>query len=271
MAFAGALVPWSAGADVADTRPIVYLTFDDGPSADGVTDEILDLLAQYGAKATFFVTGQRVRHNGSKIPEIMYGGHAIGNHTYSHVNLRNTSSEEVVKELKAAGDEISRAGGPPLTCFRPPFGATDNRVNSISAELGMTPVAWSLDTRDWQPSVFSLEIFETLDRSRDGSVVLMHDGPAKRSKTLVALADWMAVAAHRYQFRALPECQSYGAGEQFALLDDQELDLNVEPETLQSLLLKLQSYRFVLQSEAAREETPVLGGVQQLTAKLDVR
>lgn len=270
MALASVLTTLPLAADGVDTRPTVYLTFDDGPSADDVTEEVLELLATYDARATFFVTGQRVRKNGSKIPVILYAGHAIGNHTFSHVNLTNSSSEEVVKELKSASQTVINAGGPPLTCFRPPFGSTDRRVNSIAAELGMVAVKWSLDTRDWDSLVHPATIYQTLDRSVDGSIVLMHDGPARRSRMLVALSDWMAVSAHRYQFKALPQCQPYGAGEQFASNDDQELDISVEPETLQSLLVKLRSYRFSLQTDTA-QRIPESNEQRQLTAKLDVQ
>lgn len=270
MALASAVTTLPVTADDADTRPIVYLTFDDGPSADNITEQVLELLAQHNAKATFFLTGQRVRKNGAKIPAILYAGHAIGNHTFSHVKLTDTSSDEIVKEFKSASQAVIDAGGPPLTCFRPPFGSTDQRVNSIAAELGMVAVKWSLDTRDWDSLVHLSTIYETLDRSSNGSIVLMHDGPARRGKTLMALSAWMAVSAHRYQFNALPDCQPYGSGEQFASYDEQELDLNVEPETLQSLLVKLRSYRFSLQSKTAHR-SPEINEQRQLSAKLDVK
>ena len=255
----------------SDERPVVYLTFDDGPSADEVTEEVLELLDQYGAKATFFVTGQRVRKNASKIPAILYAGHAIGNHTFNHVDLTNSSSEEIVSELKSAGQAVLEAGGPPLTCFRPPFGSTDSRVNSIAAELGMVAVKWTLDTRDWDSSEPLSTIYNTLDRSRNDSVVLMHDGPARRSKMLMALSGWMAVAAHKYEFKVLPDCRPYGSGEQFASYDDQELDINIEPETLQSLLLKLRSYRFSLLNDTARLVPGQVNDQHQLTARLELQ
>ena len=250
-----------------DKRPTVYLTFDDGPSADTVTADILKLLAQYDARATFFVTGQRTRKAASQIPEILYGGHAIGNHTHSHVRLVDSSSVEIVNELKLAGRAVTDAGGPPLTCFRPPFGATDTRVNSIAAELGMVPVRWTADTRDWDVLIQTSSIYDILDRSAHGSIVLMHDGPAYRGKTLQALSDWMAVAAHRYQFEALPECLPYGSG--FAANDDQEPDTLLEEETLDTLLAKLRSYRFSLQSETAAVETRGIDPQESLTARLD--
>ena len=252
-----------------DTRPTVYLTFDDGPSSDSVTTDILELLARYDAKATFFVTGQRARKVPSRIPEILYAGHAIGNHTDSHVHLVDSSSIEIVKELKAAGKAVTDAGGPQLTCFRPPFGATDNRVNSIALELGMVAIGWSADTRDWDSLIQTTAIYDILDRSSDGSIVLMHDGPTHRGKTLQALSDWMAVAAHRYQFQALPACLPYGASSQFAANDDQEPDSLLEKETLETLLAKIRSYRFSLQSETASVSPALIEPHKSVTARLD--
>lgn len=258
----------SAGAagDV-DTRPVVYLTFDDGPSADLVTEKVLALLARYDAQATFFVTGERTRKNGSKISSILYAGHAIGNHTDTHANLANSSSEVVEKEFRKASDAVLNAGGPPLTCFRPPFGATSPRVNAIAAKLGMVAVKWTLDTRDWEFSVQPSTIESTLDQSGNGSVVLMHDGPIRRNKTVAALSEWLAVSGHLYQFKSLPECHPYGSTALFASHDDQEPDLTLEPETLQSLLAKLRNYRFKLIADSSQQ---IDQHQSQLTARLDI-
>jgi len=121
--------------------------------------------------------------------------------------------------------------------------------------------------------VTSSSIYDILDRSSQGSIVLMHDGPAYRGKTLQALSDWMAVAAHRYKFEALPACLPYGAGFQFAANDDQEPDSLpdslVETETLETLLAKLRSYRFKLQSETAAVGPSVVEPEDSLTARLD--
>ena len=162
---------------------------------------------------------------------------------------------------------MTDAGGPPLTCFRPPFGATDSRVNSIALELGMVAIGWSADTRDWDSLIQTSAIYDILDQSSDGSIVLMHDGPAYRGKTLQALSDWMAVAAHRYQFQALPACLPYGAG--FAANDDQEPDSLLEKETLETLLAKIRSYRFSLQSETASRTPALIEPHQSVTARLD--
>ena len=283
--FQSAGVTYNTDTGDIDARPVVYLTFDDGPSADMVTDAVLQILAKHGATATFFVTGQRVRREPEKISEIVYAGHAIGNHTLNHSKLTQISDAEVVRELQTASEVILQAGGPPATCFRPPFGSTDSRVNRLAGELGLVPVGWSIDTRDWERSTSTTEIADALARTSDNSIVLMHDGPTYRGKTLLALSSWMETQAHRFQFRALPECSS--GGEVLQLADvkpaesspviakyqeprkhepvEQEAIAPVveTPKTIPQLLRKIRSYRFVLHEDGQRVD------LTQVTAKLN--
>ena len=112
-------------ADSNTQKPIVYLTFDDGPSGDNVTEHILDVLAEHNAKATFFVTGSRVRANPEKIARIIYDGHVLGNHTLNHSHLTTLSDQQIAEEFIMTSEYVFDAGGPGLNCFRAPFGATD--------------------------------------------------------------------------------------------------------------------------------------------------
>jgi len=247
-------------AESKDQRPVVYLTFDDGPSADSVTEDILALLAKYDAKATFFVTGERSQKSPEKIAAILYGGHSIGNHTYSHARLVGKSSEVVLGELQTANQAVANAGGPPLTCYRPPFGLIDIQANVVAESLGLTPVKWTLDTRDWHPDVTFESVYHTLNQSRDESVVLMHDGPVRREKTTYAFAAWMSVNADRYQFKALPACETYGPGVVQASVTEPES----RTQSISELLVKLRGYQLNL----LRAEIQ-LNRLNQLTANLE--
>ena len=270
----------------ADTRPVVYLTFDDGPSADRVTDAVLQILAKHDATATFFVTGERVRREPDKISEIVYAGHAIGNHTLNHAKLTEISDAAVMSELQIASEDILQAGAPPPSCFRPPFGSTDGRVNRLAAQLGLVPVGWSIDTRDWERSVSTFAISDALARTSEQSIVLMHDGPSHRGKMLFALSSWMEKQAHKFQFRALPECSSgarvllakaelteslpvitesqiYEPVEQKAIPVEVIAPVIETPKTIPQLLKKIRSYRFVLHVDGQRVD------LTQVTAKLN--
>lgn len=254
-----------AGGGFEARKPVVYLTFDDGPSADSSTDELLDVLARFGAEATFFVTGQRAAREPNKISAILYAGHAIGNHTHSHASLVNQSADSIESEFVRAGNAVSDAGGPPLTCYRPPFGRSNSTVRGVGTALGMTQVKWTIDTRDWEARTARDAIYRSLSRVKEGSIVLMHDGPSKRGKSIAALVDWLEANAHRYQFNALPQCKPYGVSEVFAGVDEQEIDLQIERENIQSLLDKLRSYRFSLQLDETSASSAYAG---QFTAQI---
>jgi len=255
-----------------DDRPVMYLTFDDGPSADSVTDEVLQVLSRYGAQATFFVTGRRVRQAREKLAEIVAAGHAIGNHTHSHNRLTLVSDEEVLAEFVRAREAILSAGGPPPRCFRPPFGSTNHRVNEIARGVGLVPVSWSVDTRDWQKTSSVSTIFQELSQASSESIVLMHDGPIRRSKTLQAFSDWMESASQIFQFHALPQCvggsyvQIAEARLKVAKSSNTTVESTPKTESLVSsiplLLEKIRRYKFTLQ----REER--LGDLSHLSATL---
>ncbi len=249
-------------------KPVVYLTFDDGPSADSATDDLLELLGRHGAHATFFVTGQRAKSAPGKIASILYAGHAIGNHSHTHAVLTGETIDGIKTEFKKASEAVLAAGGPPLTCYRAPFGLVNNAVLNVGRSLGMSLVKWSVDTRDWSPLVEQRLITRSLDAIEAGSVVLMHDGPTRRGKTVAALTEWLEVNASRYEFKALPECKPYGTSEVFANADEQEVDLPLEQESIQSLLEKLRSYRITLQVDEVEPDRAVPGFQERLSSNV---
>ncbi|MEM7260103.1 MAG: polysaccharide deacetylase family protein [Pseudomonadota bacterium] len=267
-ALAVGVVSTAVSQQSVDPRPVVYLTFDDGPSADHSTDELLDVLSRFGVTATFFVTGQRAEKEPDKISAILYGGHAIGNHTHSHVALVGETTSNIEREFTRANEAVLAAGGPPLTCYRPPFGLSDSEVARVGSSLGMAPVNWSVDTRDWQSDIDRYTITETLNEIADGAIVLMHDGPSKRAKTVAAVSEWLEVHAHEYRFEALPQCKPYGTSAVFAAVDEQEIELALEPEDIPSLLEKLRSYRFNLQIDGPEQERAALLYGDQLSSRV---
>jgi len=243
-----------AGTEKNNNKPVVYLTFDDGPSADDVTDRILAVLERYDAKATFFVTGARARANPEKIVRILAAGHGIGNHTHSHGNLTMLADQQVVNELNITNVYVRAAGGPRLSCFRPPFGNTDERVDGIANSLGLQSVGWTIDTRDWDPYMDKDYLAVQLEDSSHESVVLMHDGPKLRWRTLQVFKNWMEDSGHLYQFKALPEClRPLPAA--FAKLESTLPPYTREKvaETIPELLSKLRNYKITLQPEVVAQ------------------
>lgn len=123
------------------------LTFDDGPSTN--TPQLLDMLSEYGIPATFFLLGKQAERHPDLVRRILAEGHEVGNHSYSHPNLRMLSPERKMQEIGQT-DAILRSLGASPAFLRPPYGAYDNQTVAVAESLGLGIMLWSLDSRDWK-------------------------------------------------------------------------------------------------------------------------
>lgn len=159
----------------------IALTFDDGPNP-AWTPPLLDVLANYGVRATFFLVGAHVREEPALARRIVAAGHIIGNHSWSHPNLAFAPSSRIEEELLRTSRTLEQIAGIPVSFFRPPFGARRPMVLRIARDLGMTPVLWNAMTSDWSnPSAESIarRLMRSIDRAEhSGSAanVVLHDG-----------------------------------------------------------------------------------------------
>ncbi len=126
----------------------IALTYDDGPN-DPHTLRLLDVLAKYSVKATFFLIGRYVQQRPDIVREIVKAGHAIGNHTFTHPLLSFKRESEIRTELSTCSQAIADAIGEKPTLFRPPFGGRRPAVLRIARELGLEPVMWNVTGYDW--------------------------------------------------------------------------------------------------------------------------
>jgi peptidoglycan/xylan/chitin deacetylase (PgdA/CDA1 family) len=173
----------------------VALTFDDGPSA--YTSQVLDILDQHGVKATFFVVGRNAQLNPHLMRRAVESGHEIGNHTWSHTALTVLKKRAARRqEVEGATDVVRAAIGHKPLLFRPPYGAMRPGTNREVRELGMLPVVWSVDARDYDPRVTEKTLIARVTRAlRPGSIILLHDGGGDRAKTVKALPAILAAVA----------------------------------------------------------------------------
>ena len=159
------------------TREIV-LTFDDGPHPK-LTPKLLDTLAKHEIKAVFFVIGQNIATvEGRRIVErTQREGHMIGNHTYSHPNLRTRSAQQITDEIRRTHDLICECAGGACTLFRPPYGAANMTVSRVLRDAGYMQVLWNVDTMDWKYKKDAAWIGYgmTQIKAREDCIVLMHD------------------------------------------------------------------------------------------------
>ena len=156
--------------DETKKRPMVALTFDDGPGE--YTEELLDCLTKNNAKATFFMLGPQAEAYPEIVKDLKDAGMELGNHTWSHENLTTLGASGVTDEVTRTNDAIKKAAGEPATVMRPPGGAYNEEVQ---AAIGMPLIMWSIDTRDWATKSEDQTYQVTVDNVKDGSVVLMHD------------------------------------------------------------------------------------------------
>jgi cellulose synthase/poly-beta-1,6-N-acetylglucosamine synthase-like glycosyltransferase/peptidoglycan/xylan/chitin deacetylase (PgdA/CDA1 family) len=177
----------------------VALTFDDGPSADW-TPQILDILKQKGAKATFFIVGENGETNPGLVQRILAEGHEIGNHTFTHPNIAEESAEGAKLELNATQRLVEALTGRSMRLFRPPFfgdaePTTPDEIAAvkIAQQLGYATVGLRVDPDDWMEPPADQIVKRIMDRMTDtnpethGQVVLLHDAGGDRSRTVAAL------------------------------------------------------------------------------------
>lgn len=166
----------------------IALTFDDGPHPK-YTPQILNILDKYNAKATFFVIGK----NAEKYPEIVRDeyvrGHEIGNHTYSHPDLKRISASEFLDEITKTKNIITEIIGSSPILFRPPGGYLSNSiVNEVLAQNGVAVLwSWRQDTKDWSCPSSECIVTGVLDNLKDGDIILFHDYNSSVSPTPDAL------------------------------------------------------------------------------------
>ena len=164
---------------------MVALTFDDGPS--GRTPAILRVLQRHHAHATFFIVGRATRGMEPVLRHMAATGNELADHTYSHADLLALRLPKRTQELQWTRALVEQATGLQPRYFRPPYGATGPAVNRLGRSMGMVPVLWSVDSRDWQKPGTKAIVRRVLANVKPGSIVLMHDGGGDRQETLRAL------------------------------------------------------------------------------------
>lgn len=192
-------------------QSVVYLTFDDGPHPD-FTPPIMDILARYGVRATFFVVGAEVERYPKLTAALSAAGHQLANHTFNHPALDQISRDTYLEEISATDAAIQSAAGDaarPTRCVRPPYGAIGADTRAIAAELGKSIVMWNIDPQDWRQPRADQIAQHILANVVPGSIILMHDGGGSRTQTVAALEMVLAeLAARSFAFRIVPACDS---------------------------------------------------------------
>ena len=152
-------------------RPVVALTFDDGPRRS-TTGELLDGLAQRGAHATFFLVGEMLEGNGDLAERMAAEGHQIGVHTYDHVWLTELSAADFEKQVGRTRRLLTEMAGEGSYWLRPPYGGVDRGVEK---RAGSPVILWSVDPEDWDDKNVTRIVEHIVSNARDGDIILLHD------------------------------------------------------------------------------------------------
>jgi peptidoglycan/xylan/chitin deacetylase (PgdA/CDA1 family) len=171
---------------VDDGPKAIALTIDDGPDRI-YTPQVLRLLAKYQITATFSMIGIQVTSQPAMAREVAAAGHLISNHTWRHLNLAWLGPLGVADEMDRATEAIHTATGAAPAMFRAPYGVWSATVLRRCEQTGMTPLAWSVDPRDWSRPGVSAIVDNIMHTTSTGSIILEHDGGGDRSQTVAAL------------------------------------------------------------------------------------
>lgn len=187
---------------VPTAEKILYLTFDDGPIPE-VTPWVLKQLAQFGAKATFFCVGDNIGKYPEVFQEVIDGGHAVGNHTFNHLNGWSTENIPYFHNVRRCAHLVQS----PL--FRPPYGRLSPKQAQF-LQRHYRIVMWDVLSGDFDPSVSPEQCFDNVTRnSQPGSIVVFHDSLKTFEKLQFVLPRVLAYyASQGYRFEKLEYGQS---------------------------------------------------------------
>jgi peptidoglycan/xylan/chitin deacetylase (PgdA/CDA1 family) len=198
----------------------IALTFDDGPNPR-CTPQLLDLLAKYNVRATFFLIGQFAATQRDLVKRTHEAGHVIGNHTWTHPNLFQTGRAETRKELDETTNRLQQITGTRVRFFRPPYGFRRPHTLLVARELGLIPVTWNVIGNDWNaPSAEAIvnRVTRLTDRNHRRSQatnLVLHDGghlalDADRSRTVAATSELLERYTPNRKFVTLDAWEAYG-------------------------------------------------------------
>lgn len=162
----------SSPVTVDPNKPMVALTFDDGPGYNKSSDKILDVLEKYNVRATFFMVGKSAKDRPENLQRKLRLGCELGNHTYKHNHYGNSVTED---DIRLCSEAIFAACGKYPTAFRAPGGMVNTGICRVCREENMALYYWTLDTLDWKDRNAKHIYRRVMKNVSDGDVILMHD------------------------------------------------------------------------------------------------
>jgi peptidoglycan-N-acetylglucosamine deacetylase len=187
-----------------EVKKQIYLTFDDGPTPE-VTPWVLEQLKKFNAKATFFCLGRNVDRYPEIYKQILSEGHAVGNHTYSHLKGSQTNNSEYFGDIELAGSVINSK------LYRPPYGRfRKSQIRQIRKDYNI--VMWDVLSQDYDPAVNPEKCLSNVMKNvKAGSIVVFHDSLKARENLFYTLPILLESLSKEYEFISIEPPGSFKA------------------------------------------------------------
>lgn len=163
--------------DIPNSENKIFLTFDDGPTPE-ITKWVLQELQKYNAKATFFCIGNNIEKYPQLFTKLIEEGHAIGNHTFNHLNGWQTATEKYLDNVELCNKQIHKSQIPNLKSklFRPPYGKIKTVQSKKLRQLGYKIIMWDVLSADFDQSISPEKCLKNvLKNVKSGSIIVFHD------------------------------------------------------------------------------------------------
>jgi peptidoglycan/xylan/chitin deacetylase (PgdA/CDA1 family) len=189
-------------ADSNLSQPTLYLTFDDGPDPE-VTLQVLEILKNFNAYATFFVVGENAQKHPEVILKIKEMGHSIGNHTHNHIKGWNSSNEIYLENVQQCSD-VLQGMGIDTKLFRPPYGRIKPQQSKLLRKLGYNICMWDILTYDYDKNLNLTHAIAKIEPlARPGSLIVFHDSQKSKNQTLKMLPELLQRWSGKFTFKPL--------------------------------------------------------------------
>ncbi|MCX6172451.1 MAG: polysaccharide deacetylase family protein [Flavobacterium sp.] len=161
--------------DIPNEEQKVFLTFDDGPTP-AITEWVLEQLRQYDSKATFFCIGNNIEKHPEIFKKIIAEGHAIGNHTFNHLNGWKTTSKDYFESVKLCHSQFTNHNSQIFNLFRPPYGKIKPSQSKRLRKLGYKIIMWDVLSYDFDKKITREKCLDNvLQHIESGSIIVFHD------------------------------------------------------------------------------------------------
>ena len=182
--------------DIKSDKKYIALTFDDGPHPR-YTGEILNVLIEKQARATFFIVGNRAELHPTLLRRIKGANCELGNHTYNHVDLSQVSQSEFMSQIDKCNQAIYNATGEYPSVYRPPFG----RISKANEQLisgSMKKILWTVDSMDWNTKDKDKIVKHVVKSAKNRAVILMHDFYSQAVEALPDIIDELRTQGYEF-------------------------------------------------------------------------